>query len=138
MTRTTDHPAPVPLPVTPRGARRELKSLLDDYEWPGDVDAVMLAVHEAMINAAHHGGGIVRVEACLDHDALAILVCDRGPGFVFPASSRAGTSPADPLAEGGRGLWLICQIASWAEAHREGTDFCLRLRFDPPPDRGSW
>jgi len=134
--RTTGHPAPAPLPVTPGGARRQLKVFLDGSTWCGDVDAVMLAVHEAMINSAYHGGGVVRVEASIEGETLSVRVCDRGPGFTIPDSSRAGTATIDPLAEDGRGLWLICQIASRAEVSREGADFCLHLRFDAARDRG--
>ncbi|MEA2704989.1 MAG: serine/threonine-protein kinase RsbW [Actinomycetota bacterium] len=116
----------IPLPLSPRDARRALKSVLSENDWRGDIDGVVLAVHEALVNAESHGQGLSRVAASVDGDELVVDVCDAGAGFVggWPAST-----PPDPLAERGRGLWLIDQIARRVEVHQGPSGVCLRLRF---------
>ncbi len=94
-------------------------------------DTVVLAMHEALVNADRHGGGAQRLQASIEGEALVVVVVDRGPGFEIPDADRRGTL-VESFAEGGRGLWLICQIASRAETGREDGEFCLRMRFDPP------
>jgi len=132
--RTTGQPAPHPLPVTPGEARQELKTLLTGSRWCRHIDAVVLAVHEALTNAERHGGGVVRVHASVDHGALVVEVTDRGDGFDLPSELDADEASAevDPFAEHGRGLHLMNEIATKVEADRDDGDFCLRLRFDPP------
>jgi serine/threonine-protein kinase RsbW len=88
---------------------------------------VVLAVHEALTNAERHGGGVVRVEASIENGVLVVAICDRGQGFE-PSDQQA----AAPLAEHGRGLCLMNQIATRVEAGRDDGDFCLRLSFEPP------
>ncbi len=109
--------------------------MLTGTRWCRHVDGVVLAVHEALTNADRHGGGVVRVHAAVERGALVIEVCDRGAGFEFPAADEVaenGTPPDDPLAEHGRGLCLMREIATRIETERHGSHFCLRLRFDPP------
>ncbi len=116
----------VSLPLAPRDARRALQSILADNDWHGDIDSVVLAVHEAIINAESHGQGLSRVAASVQGDDLLVEVCDAGTGF------RGGwpvATPPDPLSERGRGLWLISQIARRVEVHQGPTGACLRLRF---------
>src|SRR3569623_135461 len=90
--------APVALSPQPGTARRELADLLGDVRWDGDVDGVMLAVHEAMVNAHRHGGGLTGATAGFDGDDLLVEVSDRGSGFDVPESPAV----ADPTAEKGR------------------------------------
>ena len=109
--------------------------MLTGSRWCRHIDSVVLAVHEALINAERHGGGVVRVHAAVDHGALVVEVCDRGDGFDLPTALDAdtnGAGAADPYAEHGRGLHLMSEIATRVEADRDDGDFCLRLRFDPP------
>jgi anti-sigma regulatory factor (Ser/Thr protein kinase) len=94
-----------------------------------------LAVHEAIVNADRHGGGATRVDASIDGDALEVAVCDRGSGFEIPRADLEPSGAADPFAEDGRGVWLICRIASRTETRWDGGQFCLRMRFEPPGAR---
>ena len=116
---------PVELPSQPTAARRELVRMLADAGWDGDVDDVVLAVHEAMVNASRHGGGLVRAAASVDRGGVTVEVCDRGRGFELP------TAPDQPdwEAERGRGLFLIRRLADDVEVTRLGDDVCLLLRF---------
>ena len=64
--------------------------------------------------------------AFVDGEHVVVDVCDAGHGFGngWPASL-----PPDPLAERGRGMWLISQIARRVEVHQGPSGVCLRLRF---------
>ena len=115
-----------PLSPNPGPARQQLRGLLVSSDWEGDVDAVVLAVHEAMMNAMHHAGGATSATAAVDGDRLVVEVRDCGPGFGF--ENHAG-SPPDPIAERGRGLWLISRIADNYEVERTPDGTCLRLTF---------
>lgn len=125
MMVTSSLTRPVELPSQPTAARRELARLLDDADWDGSADAVMLAVHEAMVNSQRHAGGVTHAMAALDGRDLVVEVADRGPGFHLPAPS--GVPDVDN--ERGRGLFLIQQLAGDVCVVRAGPDVCLQLRF---------
>ena len=108
-------------------ARRQLTETLDQAHWRGDVDAVLLAVHEALVNAERHGGGMIRATACLDGDSLRVEVWDRGQGFRMPRSKAA----PDTMAERGRGLFLMRQLATDVRVSRSSGEVGLLLRFEP-------
>lgn len=95
-------------------------------QWPGDVDAVLLAIHEAITNANIHGGGATGARAHLDGPTLFVEVCDCGGGFTMPPSNLV----PGVLEESGRGLWIICQVASECAVHHGDGSVCLELRFD--------
>ncbi len=117
---------PTSLSVRPARARQQLEDLLADRRWPGDVDGVVLAMHEALVNAQRHAGGAVAVEVLLEGSTLVVEIIDRGPGFQLPSPPVV----PEPLAERGRGLWLMCRISSRCEVRRDGNETCVRLRFD--------
>ena len=114
------------LSAQPSRARQELQSLLESAGWPGDVEAVVLAVHEAIMNSMRHAGGAISATAGLEGSELVVEVCDGGPGF--DVDEHSGQAP-DPLAERGRGLWLIRQIAAGWKVERRDGETCLRLCF---------
>jgi serine/threonine-protein kinase RsbW len=116
---------PVELPHQPGAARRELAGILEDASWDGDVDGVMLAVHEAMVNAQRHGGGVTKATAGFDGSNVVVEIADRGKGFDVPDSPEL----ADIAAETGRGLFLIRNLADDAKVVRSGPDVCLVLTF---------
>ena len=103
-TRATGQPAPFILPVSPSDARRELKTLLTGSRWCRHIDAVVLAVHEALTNADRHGGGVAAVHAFVDRGSLVIEICDRGEGFDVGTAMEVDAAAAveDPLTEHGR------------------------------------
>ncbi len=116
---------PLELSPQPTVARRQLARLLDDASWDGDVDGVILAVHEAMVNAQRHGGGVTHASAGFEGRDLVVEVADRGRGFLVPQSPGV----ADVSAERGRGLFLIRHLAGDARVVRNGTDVRLVLTF---------
>jgi anti-sigma regulatory factor (Ser/Thr protein kinase) len=115
----------VELSTQPAAARRELSYLLVDASWEGDVDGVLLAVHEAMVNAQRHGGGGHAATARFEGRDLLVEVSDRGRGFRMPESPDV----ADITAERGRGLFLIRHLTTDAEVVRDGADVRLVLTF---------
>ncbi len=132
MTLSTSAPArPISLSVRPAAARRQLETFLRNERWPGDADAIVLALHEALVNASRHGGGARRAEVALSLDGLqlTIAVCDQGEGFDPGPFVRR--SP-DPMAERGRGLWLISRLATAYEVRRGGGGNEVVMRFARP------
>ena len=117
---------PVELSKQPAAARRQLAQLLEDERWNGDVDGLILAVHEGMVNAQRHGGGVTGARACIDGDRVVVEIADRGRGFEIPRSAAV----ADVTAERGRGLFLIDHLAAEATVKRKGAEVCLTLRFE--------
>ena len=97
--------------------------------WPGDIESVVLAVHEAVMNAAQHGGGCTGAVAAVDERlALVVEVRDRGPGFDL---ERYTGRPPSTLSERGRGVWLISRIAASCQLDHDGDTTCFRLCFRP-------
>jgi anti-sigma regulatory factor (Ser/Thr protein kinase) len=117
----------VVLSVEPAVARRQLEMALTAQAWGGDIGDVLLAVSEALVNAAQHAGGARRAEAWLSESSVVVRVCDRGPSFdPAPYVER----PPDVLAERGRGVWLMSRVADACEAHVEPDGGSVVLRFD--------
>ena len=108
-------------------ARLQVAEALDEGGWRGDVDGVLLAVHEAVVNAQRHAGGVSRATACLDGDSLVVEVWDRGKGFRMPRSKAA----PDTMAERGRGLFLMRRLAADVRVARSAGEVGLLLRFEP-------
>ena len=82
----------------------------------------LVAFGEAIINAVTHGwkGGCpVRVHCWSDPGGAHVSVVDQGPGF-----DPGAVPEPEPLAERGRGVWLMRRLASavWSNGGR-----CVRL-----------
>jgi anti-sigma regulatory factor (Ser/Thr protein kinase) len=115
------------LPCGVGEARTALSRFLERRAWEGDVDALLMAVQEALVNADRHGGGLRDV--CLRWDReLVVEVADYGAAFDWQPYV---TEPPDLLAERGRGLWLIGQVATDLEVVEEAAGSRVRLTFDP-------
>jgi anti-sigma regulatory factor (Ser/Thr protein kinase) len=117
---------PVPLSPQPAVARRQVGQVLAEAAWRGDADAVVLAVHEALVNSQRHGGGVTGASVLVDDGAVVVEVRDRGRGFVVPDTPDM----PDAAAETGRGLFLIRRLANQADVSRTGSEVCLQLRFE--------
>lgn len=119
---------PVNLSQEPAIARRQLADLLTEVGWADDaVQGVQLAVHEAIVNAHRHAGGVRRATAGFAGDSLVVEVWDRGEGLEIPKLR----SVPDTLAERGRGLFIMNRLATEIGAVRRDDGMCLILRFDP-------
>ncbi|MGR6919955.1 ATP-binding protein [[Actinomadura] parvosata] len=72
-------------------------------------DDFVLAVHEAAVNAVGHGGGIGELRLWCDETMLWCQIIDDGPGTTAGRLNRSHPPALD--GTGGRGLWLIRQLA---------------------------
>ena len=75
-----------------------------------DVTRAVLAVSEAVGNAVEHGGDDLRLRWTTTDDTLRLDVADGGTG---PPAALLETAalPANPLARGGRGLYIMRTVA---------------------------
>lgn len=101
--------------------------------WPG----LELVVVEALNNAVEHGlaarpGATLALTVRWHGDELAVAV--RDPGRFEPGPDW-GELPADPLAEGGRGGFLIRSGTDAAEHRNDATGHTLTLRWRLGPPR---
>jgi anti-sigma regulatory factor (Ser/Thr protein kinase) len=93
-------------------------------------DEIVLAAMEALTNAMRHGGGgerdfTVRMAWCWRDGTLELEVTE--PGRFEPSPAWADL-PADPLAEGGRGGFLITKLMDAVEHRNAGGRHTLRMR----------
>ena len=113
------------LPRDVSAARADLQRLLEN-RWPGDLDLTLIAVHEALINADRHGAGIREAVARIEGSRVIVEVADYGGGFDHHAYV---SHPPDLMAERGRGLWLVHQIASGFRVTREADGSRVIIEF---------
>ena len=89
--------------------------------WPdADVTRVVVALGETVSNAVEHGSG-QEVSVVIDAApaAVTVRVADGGGG---PPAARltAARLPADPLATGGRGLYIQSRLADAVAVDGDG------------------
>jgi anti-sigma regulatory factor (Ser/Thr protein kinase) len=89
-----------------RHLRREFMALLRAHG-TGDFDAAELVYGELVGNAVRHAPGRILVRLLWDDDGPTLLVHDEGESF-RPKTARL---PDDPLAESGRGLYIVNALA---------------------------
>ena len=102
-------------------ARQRIRDYLHEHGVAGDViDAVVLSVEEAMTNAVRHSGAVADLEVHMGFEGgdLHATVEDKGAGFDVARFDR--TRLPDPLAPGGRGLYLIAQLSDDMRLRRDG------------------
>lgn len=85
--------------------RREFMELLRK-NGTGDFDAAELIYGELIGNAVRHAPGRITVRLDWRDDAPSLTVHDQGASFADVA-----TLPDDPMAESGRGLYIVKQLA---------------------------
>src|SRR3954454_6677391 len=104
-------------------ARRALPGVADEI-----VQDMLLVLDEAVANAIRYGSAAaqpVAVSIDCDGDWIDLAVVDQGPTPRLPSLPN---EPPPPLATGGRGLWLILQLADPAAREREGAGVRLTRR----------
>ena len=106
-------------PQRTRDVRQFVADFLADLRAPVETSYdVLLAVGEAAGNAAKYGARKearteLRVRCVLEGAAARFVVADEGPGFDLSALESRG-SP-DPLASGGRGIFLMKELMDEVE-----------------------
>ena len=84
-----------------------------------DLSATEIVVAELLTNALAHTAGRAWVSLRWDGVHPLLSVADLGPGFAMPSTNVQIDAertliprlPEDPLAEGGRGLYLVAHFA---------------------------
>ena len=107
-------------------------SWIPDRNW---VDQIILGVHEAFTNIIRHAYGgrtsmPIWVEATVDKSGLYVELTDDGVPFnptAFPPLDWEET--LTELPEGGYGIFLVSQIASSVNYHRDDNQNHLLLEF---------
>jgi serine/threonine-protein kinase RsbW len=87
-----------------------------------DVSGILLAVHEAFVNAVRHGhhgdaGQAVSLVVEDGPECLEIRVLDQGAGFVMP---DALDDDSDLTSEGGRGLGIMRAVMDSVSVEHAG------------------
>ena len=123
-----------------RDVRRFVGDFLADLRAPVDASSeFLLAIGEAAGNAVRYGRKAegrseLRVRCVLEATDVSVTVVDEGPGFDVKAKDD-GSVP-DPLAAGGRGLFLMRELCDGLsiDSSPGGTTVILRKRlFEAPP-----
>jgi PAS domain S-box-containing protein len=111
--------------------RRFVAAFLADLRAPVEVSSeILLAVGEAAGNAYRHGKrsegrSEIRVRCEYDRPDFEVVVADDGPGF-DPSEVAARGTP-DPLAQGGRGLFLMRELMDSVSVDTSGDGTTVRL-----------
>ncbi|MEM8558983.1 MAG: ATP-binding protein [Bacteroidota bacterium] len=115
----------------------DVETFAEQHALPASVlDALMLAVAEAVANGVEHGNSeasarqvFLRLTATPAHWTLRVT--DEGAGLP-PDALDDVSLPDDLLDTGGRGLFIIQQIADAVWLEEDGR--CVCLRFDVPAE----
>ncbi len=110
-----------------RAVRRRVRAAANEARIEPDRAAdLVMAVNEAATNALEHGGGrgVLRAWTTLDE-----VICEITNPTGTITDPFPGHLPPDPLAERGRGLWLIRQFTDLAEVRsdRDGVTVLMRM-----------
>jgi len=98
--------------LSPRAARRDLRTALAQRLEPDALATVELLTAELVTNAVQHARSTAQVTAAVTPRGLRVAVTDAGPGI---PSVQSGTSAE---AERGRGLALVESLSSaWGVEH---------------------
>lgn len=128
LARTARHQAP----AEPRGiteVRHAARKTLDDWQVGEVADAVELAVSEMLTNALRYGRTeILALELSMDETWLCLSVADANPAPPYPCG-------IDDQAEGGRGVFLMAELAdAWGfRATGTGKSVFAKFRTRPAP-----
>lgn len=114
------------LPAIWAAVERAIEDLGAEASWVADLNLVLT---EGVTNAILHGhaedGRPLRIELDLAEGQVELRIFDSGPGFEMPA----GEVPVpDPLAESGRGIFLMKTLADEVLYRHEPGDNVLVLR----------
>jgi serine/threonine-protein kinase RsbW len=103
-----------PDPACFPAARARARSFLDECAVdPRSSAAIVLCLQEALKNAVRYAGTTDDIEIRIAHegDTISLVVRDHGRGFDSALlDSPPQPRPPDPLAESGRGLYLMRQL----------------------------
>ena len=126
------------LAVAPRAEalvpmRHDARVFLQGFGVPDSVVSdVVLSLQEACKNAIRfaHSKRDIDVTVAVGADAIQLVVHDHGAGFHPSARTRTPATPPDPLAQHGRGLFLIGALMDDVQIVRDhGAVVIMRRRL---------
>lgn len=93
---------------------------------------ILISLTEAVTNAIVHGNKEdhnkkVVIKHWVDEESIYLKVCDQGKGF-DPSCIQDPTCPTCIEVSGGRGVFLMCQLADGIRFHDRGTQ--VELKFN--------
>ena len=91
-----------------------LNAVRDEAALPVDPFASSLIYAELVTNVVYHAPGPIEISVDLEGADAVLKVADEGPGF-----SLAPALPENPMAERGRGLFLVSKYAKNITAGRD-------------------
>ena len=124
---------------SPTTARATVKWFSHQWLPEQDIDKLIFATHEAVVNALRHGRPPTVLRLWTRPGRVTVTVTDAGPGPTDPLVSdfiaEPSTDTADePVGEPALGLWLIRHLVD--VARRSGPDgYTLRLTVTHPDIR---
>ncbi len=94
---------------------------------------ILISLTEAVMNAIIHGNKEdqnknVVIKHWVDEKSIYLKVCDQGNGF-DPNRIKDPTCPSCIEITGGRGVFLMCQLADDIHFHDKGTQVELKFNF---------
>jgi anti-sigma regulatory factor (Ser/Thr protein kinase) len=114
---------------TPRSARQALAHLARERSCsPNATNALLVSASEAVTNACLHGTPPRQLDAWTDEVGVTVSIRDAGPG---PRDPFAGLVPPVSEQVGGRGLWLVHQLATDVRmSYADGFEIRFSVRVD--------
>jgi anti-sigma regulatory factor (Ser/Thr protein kinase) len=96
-------------------ARRDLLDYLASRaDGRSDLDAAAMVFGELVGNVVRHAPGPIAIEVSWDRGVAVLRVRDSGPGFEWDGA----VSLPDPMAESGRGLYIVCTVSQTMKVSR--------------------
>lgn len=94
--------------------RARMRETLQKREFrPDQIESAQVVLGELASNVVRHAQGQIEIVLDFTGPAAVLHVLDEGPGF-----ERAPMLPADVLAEGGRGLFIVSELAELLSVSR--------------------
>jgi anti-sigma regulatory factor (Ser/Thr protein kinase) len=78
-----------------------------------DLDSAKLIFTELVTNVMRHAGNSIRITLECNSRRVLLRIVDSGPGFEYEPRL-----PKDPFSEGGRGLFLVSEVAPEVSVER--------------------
>lgn len=121
-------------------ARRRIRTHLQlSPLLPEEIQDVVLCIEEACTNAMRHSGTTDDIDLELRFEGLDLIATVRDHGMGLDMGAIAPDVMPDPLATGGRGLFLMSRLMDEAEFVSEnGLEVRMRKRGSADPERSRY
>ena len=119
--------------TAPGAAREKLALVLRNWRLDEILDTATLLVSELVTNAVRHAGSSVRITVTVEGARVRTSVWDQNLAPLPAPASLGSTDVIEDLAEGGRGLYLVQEMAdNWgADTTADGKCVWFELQTSP-------